>query len=122
MHERFAEGSRAASYLGCGLAADFPNSVFEVTLYLKGQRFHRTCRASEVGSVLAEMCKTFPKATVYYSPEEDLEYLAEVHCHCGHEKTKVCCRENGFHRAKVQVNFKEVDYAHKPLAELVGVE
>ncbi len=122
MHERFAEGWRAATYLGSGLVNDFPNSRFEVRFYLRGQHVRRECRASEVGQVVAEMCKDFPKASVYYYPEEEEECLAEVHCHCGREKAKGCCKENGFHRAKVRILFKEVECGHAPPGELIGVD
>lgn len=111
MHERFTEGWRAAAYLGSGVLADFPNSVFDVTLTLRGERFHKVCRASDLGHVLVEMCKRFPKASAYYYPEEEFGYVAEIHCHCGHEKAQNCCKHERHHRAKIRINFKEVESA-----------
>jgi hypothetical protein len=121
MHERFNEGWRAADYVASGLLTDFPNSVFEVSLIGRAHGAHRECRAHEAGAAIAELCKDFPKASVYYYPEEEYGYLAEVHCHCGHEKNPKCCKHGGGHRAKVRVTFKNVEHAFKPMGELVSV-
>lgn len=110
MHERFTEGWRAAAYISSGVLTDFPNSTFDVTLTLRGQRFRKVCKAADLGGVLVEMCKNFPKASAYYYPDEEYGYIAEIHCHCGHEKSQACCKSEGFHRGKVRILFKEIEY------------
>lgn len=110
MHERFTEGWRAAAYISAGVVNDFPNSTFDVTLTLRGQHFRKMCNAQDLSVVLVEMCKNFPRASAYYYPDEDYGYIAEIHCHCSREKNKGCCKSEGFHRGKVRILFKEVEY------------
>jgi hypothetical protein len=121
MHERFNDGWRAADYVASGLLTDFPNSLFEVALMGRGQCIRRVCHAHEAGAVIAEFSKSFPKASVYYYPEEEFGYLAEVHCHCGHEKSPNCCKHGGGHRTKVRITFKAVEYATRSERRLVAV-
>ena len=103
MHERFAQGWRAAAYVAGGLVAEFPKSAFEVVFEYQGTITRKTCSAREVGHVLDEFCRGFPKATAYYEPEGGKQYVAEIHCHCSHEKKPGCCKHGRFHRAKVRV-------------------
>ncbi len=108
MHERFAEGWRAAGYVGSGILTDYPNSLFEVVLQSRGQIRRRICTAQELGKVIGEYCRDFPRASVYYDPEQENGLIAEVHCHCGREKSPGCCRHPSYHRATISVTFKSV--------------
>jgi hypothetical protein len=101
MHERFREGWRAAAYVGGGFMTDFSNAMVEVIFEKGGQLFRRQCKSREVGHVVEEYCKRFPKASVHYHEADENGLVAEVHCHCGHEKGPGCCRAGHQHRAKV---------------------
>lgn len=106
MREKFAESWRAAGYVATGLITDFPNSTFEVTLLYRKDQVTQICKVGQIGRVLESLCKGFPLATVYYQPEADDEPVAMIHCHCNHEKGRGCCKNGGYHRAKVLINFK----------------
>ena len=109
MHERFAEGWRAAGYVSSGIATDFGedsihhDALIEVTLHARGKVARKVCKAHEVGKVASELCHGFPRATVYYHPDSAYGFVAQIRCHCGHEKSSGCCRANGAERATVTV-------------------
>ncbi len=103
MHEKFRESWKGAAYIASGLHSDLPDGELEVTLYARGKLESRICSTREVGHVMEELCSKFPMATVYYHDDATMDCLAQIRCHCGHEKSRGCCKEGHHHRAKVTV-------------------
>lgn len=103
MHEKFAEGWRAATYVGGGLLSDFPGAMVEVSIEAGDRVERRVCRVQDAGRVIGELCRNFPRASVYYHPDSAYGFIAQVRCHCSHEKAPGCCRAQGHERARVLV-------------------
>jgi len=103
MHEKFREAWKAAGYIASGLSSEFPNSNMEVSFHFRDTIQETVCPVKEVGLVIERYCRRFPMATVYYHGMEAEGFLAQLRCHCGHEKSKGCCREGNHHRAKILV-------------------
>lgn len=104
MHEKFREAWKAAGYVASGLNGDFPGERLEVSFHRRGLVDKKVCGVREVGPVIEGYCRKFPMATVYYHGKSAYGFAAELRCHCGHEKSRGCCKDGGYHRAKVLVN------------------
>ena len=109
MHEKFRESWKAAAYIASGLHSDFPNEKFMVQQYFRDRITERVCTASDAGHVIEDFCKQFPLATVYYHGESSFGFIAQVRCHCQHEKSRGCCRDGHHHRAKILVTLAPVE-------------
>jgi hypothetical protein len=114
MHERFTEGWRAVVFVVAGLEDDYPNSTFEVRCLQRGIEAKYVRTADDIAQTLEACCKHFPHASAYYDPEEPNGRVAEIHCHCSHEKSAACCKNGGFHRTRVNVSVVEVGSYRDP--------
>ena len=103
MHEKFREAWKAAGYIAAGLNNDFPGSKMEVAFHYRDAIDQTVCPVKEAGVVIERYCRKFPMATVYYHGTSAYGFVAQLRCHCGHEKSKGCCREGNHHRAKILV-------------------
>jgi hypothetical protein len=103
MHEKFREAWKGAAYVASGLHSDFPDVNLELTMYSRDKVIKRVCTPNEVGHVMEELCKQFPMASVYYHGDSAYGFVAQIRCHCRHEKSRGCCRDGGHHRAKLMV-------------------
>ena len=103
MHEKFREAWKGAAYIASGLHGDFPESDVEIALHCRDKVIRRTCSVREAGHIMEEMCRQFPMASVYYHGDSAYGFVAQIRCHCSHEKSRGCCREGHHHRAKVLV-------------------
>ena len=104
MHEKFREAWKAAGYIASGLSGDFPDQQMEVAFHFRGNVDKTRCAVKDVGHVIELYCRKFPMATVYYHGKTSIGFVAELRCHCGHEKSRGCCKDGGHHRAKVLVS------------------
>jgi hypothetical protein len=104
MHEKFREAWKAAGYIASGLNSDFPGQNVEVTFHSRGGIEKTVCPVKDTGHVIELYCRKFPMATVYYHGDSAYGFAAELRCHCGHEKSRGCCKEGGHHRAKILVS------------------
>ena len=109
MHEKFRESWKAAGYVASGLKSDFPGSMLEVAFHYRDRVEQTVCTAKDVGHVIERYCQKFPMATVYYHGVGGYECVAQLRCHCGHEKSRGCCRDGNHHRAKVLVTLATAD-------------
>ncbi|HIJ65470.1 MAG TPA: hypothetical protein HPP77_05905 [Candidatus Hydrogenedentes bacterium] len=91
LHEQFSTIAKAAGYLGSGFICDFPNQAVEITFRAKGRTRTRVCKANEVSLYAERFCRDFPRATVYYRPDDPDGCVAEIHCHCEIGVRKQCC-------------------------------
>jgi len=103
MHEKFREAWKGAAYVASGLHSDFPDAEVEISLHYRNKVSQRVCPVREAGHVMEEFSRRFPMATVYYMGQEGDGFVAQIRCHCGHEKSRGCCRDGDHHRAKVLV-------------------
>ena len=103
MHEKFREAWKAAGYIASGLSGDFPGEKVEVAFHSRGSVETTICAVKDVGHVMERYCRKFPMATVYYHGTSAFGLAAELRCHCGHEKSRGCCKDGGHHRAKLMV-------------------
>ena len=103
MHEKFREAWKGAAYVASGLHSDFPEAMVEVALHCRDRVTKRVCKSSEAGRVMEELSQKFPMASVYYHGDSTYGFVAQIRCHCGHEKSRGCCRDSGHHRAKILV-------------------
>jgi hypothetical protein len=103
MHEKFRESWKGAAYVASGLHSDFPDSQVEVALHYRDKVRVRVCSTHEAGHIMEDLCKEFPMASVYYHGDSAYGFVAQIRCHCRHEKSHRCCREGRHHRAKILV-------------------
>lgn len=103
MHEKFREAWKGAAYVASGLHSDFPDARMEITFHYRDRIVRRACSAREAGHVMEEFCRKFPMASVYYHGDSAYGFIAQLRCHCSHEKSRGCCRDGGHHRAKILV-------------------
>lgn len=87
---------------------DFPGREMEISYQYRDHVEQTVCHVRDAGRVIEQYCKKFPLATVYYHGSEGYEFLAQVRCHCGHEKSRGCCRDGNHHRAKILVSLVPV--------------
>ena len=109
MHEKFREAWKAAGYIASGLNSDFPGQKMEVAFHNRGGVDKTVCSVKEIGHVIETYCRKFPMATVYYHGTDACGFAAELRCHCGHEKSRGCCKDGGHHRAMVLVSLVSSD-------------
>lgn len=103
MHEKFREAWKGAAYVASGLHGDFPEAEVEIVLQIRDKTQRRVCAVREAGHVMEELCRTFPMASVYYHGDSAYGFVAQIRCHCAHEKSRGCCRDGHHHRAKLLV-------------------
>ena len=109
MHEKFREAWKAAGYVASGLTTDFPDAKVEVALHVRDRVERTVCSVREAGTVIERYCRKFPLATVYYHGTSAYGFVAQVRCHCSREKSRGCCRDGNFRRAKVLVSLATVE-------------
>ena len=81
MHEKFTNASKAASYVGSGLAAAFPDANAEVVQLVRNRSHSVSCKVKDIGPILQKMCERFPAATVEYHPDNEYGFVAEIRAH-----------------------------------------
>ena len=109
MHEKFREAWKAAGYIASGLNSDFPGQNVEVAYHARGTVEKTICAVKDTGRVIEVYCRKFPMATVYYHGKSAFGFAAELRCHCGHERSRGCCKDGGQHRAKIMVSLVPVE-------------
>ena len=107
MHEKFNDPVKAVCYVTTGLFDDYPKGAVEI-IYLSGSKTRRqTCATREAGHHLQVFCRKFPRASVYYYPENADGIVAEMRCHCEVHIKKHCCR-HGKDRPRVMLRLVDV--------------
>ncbi len=77
----FSDPDRAAAYVAQGIAHDFPNAEVELILCEPGRSRYQTafCRTHELAAELSRMCRSFPGASVEYTPNRAYGFVAVIH-------------------------------------------
>jgi hypothetical protein len=87
MREKFTNASKAASYVGSGLAAAFPDANAEVVQLVRSRSRSVSCKVKDIGPVLQRMCERFRAATVEYHPDNEYGFVAEIRAHREQSRT-----------------------------------
>jgi len=103
MREKFREGWRASGYVTDALRIDHPDATVEFVHEKRGVALRHRGNLHDIHRLLDQALVGFPKASVYYHADSSPGYIAQLRCHCSHEKGRTCCKHNGHHRAKVYI-------------------
>ena len=104
MHEKFTDGSRAASYVVSGLVSAFPDANAEVVQLVRNHSRSVSCKVKDIGPILQKMCSRFPAATVDYHPDNEYGFVAEIRAH-GEQSRKSAFRKPKSRRSRVLTDF-----------------
>lgn len=105
-HERFEDIRKAASYVGSGLVDMPPETIIQLRYESRTLTRFWEGKASEAGHRIEILGRKFLRASVYYHPENEDGFVAEVHCHCRRNSRSTCCK-NEEDRPRILVSVKK---------------